>query len=391
MLVAAQVGLSLLLVIAAGLFTRTLHNLQTVDAGFRHEGVLMVDVNVRRALHAENGDGGDSRIAAIFRDGLEAAAGVPGVSAVAVSDFTPISGGYWSQAVQVEGQPATEEETIFLAVSPGFFGTLGMPIRMGRDFTARDDGSAPAAVIVNEEFVRRFVPAGRNPLGQYVSASDSRFWKHLQIVGVVGNSRPYSLREPVRPCAYVSFFQQPAGRIAFGTFEVRAAGSLSAVAAMLPRALGRQLPGVPLEVRAFTAQVEDSIRREILMAQLAGFFGILALILAAIGLYGLLAYAVAQRTPEIGIRIALGAKPGEVVRMMLGRGLLPVAAGIAAALPAAWWGCRFVAALLYGMKPFDPGSVGGAIAVLALVAAAAGFVPARRAAKVNPVAALRQE
>jgi len=144
-------------------------------------------------------------------------------------------------------------------------------------------------------------------------------------------------------------------------------------------------------VRPFTAQVEDSIRREILMAQLAGFFGILALVLAAVGLYGLLAYAVAQRTSEVGIRIALGARPLAVVRMMLTRGMRPVAAGILVGLPVAWWACRFVSALLYGMKPFDATTITGAVVMLTLVALAAGFVPARRAAKVDPMVALRQD
>jgi predicted permease len=389
LLVTVQVALSLLLVIAAGLFTRTLHNLQAIDPGFRHEGVLMVDLDARRAVHA--GPEADQRIASVFRDGLQTLAAIPGVSAAAVSNFTPLSGGYWSQAVQVAGRPASEEDVVFFAVSPGFFAALSMPLRMGRDFSVRDDASAPPAVIVNEEFVRRFLPAGNSPLGQVVSASDSHFWKNMQVVGVVGNSQPYSLREPVRPCLYVPFFQQPPDRLGFGTFEVKAGGSLSSVAADLRRTLGRQFPGVPLEVRPFSAQVEASIRREILMAQLAGFFGVLALILAAVGLYGLLAYAVAQRTPEVGIRIALGAEPFAVVRMMLARGMLPVAAGILIALPVAWWACRFVAALLYGMKPFDLATVAAAVGMLTLVALAAGFVPARRAARVDPMVALRQD
>jgi ABC-type antimicrobial peptide transport system permease subunit len=213
----------------------------------------------------------------------------------------------------------------------------------------------------------------------------------MPIVGIVGNSRPSSLREPARPCIYVPFAQQPPDRMGFGTLEIKASGSLREVAADLQRTLSRQLPGFPLQIRPFTAQVEDSIRREILMAQLAGFFGVLALILAAIGLYGLLAYEVAQRTFEVGIRIALGAEPRAVVRMMLVRGMCPVAAGILIALPVAWCACRFVAALLYGMKPFDRGTITAAVATLTLVALAAGFVPARRAAMVDPMVALRQD
>jgi len=389
LLVTVQVALSLLLVIAAGLFTRTLHNLQAVDPGFRHEGVLMVDFNARRAVHA--GPDADAYVATLFRDGLQALAEVPGVGGAAVSNFTPISGGYWSQAVQVAGQPASDEDVVFFAVSPRFFAALGIPLLRGRDFSPRDDADAPRAAIVNQEFVRRFLPAGLDPLGQIVSASDSRFWRNMQLVGVVGDSRPYSLRQPLRPCVYVAFFQQPPGAMAYGTFEIRAAGSLSAVAGDVRRVLARQFPGTPFEVRPFTAQVEASIRREILMAQLAGFFGILALLLAAVGLYGLLAYAVARRTSEVGIRIALGAEPSAVVRMMLAHGLRPVGAGILIALPVAWWACRLVAALLYGMRPFDPVTIAAAVAALTLVALAAAFVPARRAARVDPMVALRQD
>lgn len=161
--VTAQVAMSLLLLIGAGLFTGTLRNLQTVDPGFRHEGVLMVNLDARSAVHA--GPEANARIAAVFREALESAAGVPGVDAAAVSNFTPISGGYWSQAVQVNGQGASEEDVVFYAVSPGFFAALSMPLKMGRDFSTRDDGSAPPAAIVNEEFVRRLLPSDRSPLG----------------------------------------------------------------------------------------------------------------------------------------------------------------------------------------------------------------------------------
>jgi putative ABC transport system permease protein len=389
LLVTVQVALSLLLLIGAGLFTRTLHNLQSVDPGFRHQGVLMVDIDGRRSVPA--GTEANTRVAALFRDGLDALSKLPGVTAAAVSNFTPISGGMWSQPVQINGQTVPEEIVAFFAVSPGFFNALSIPLRLGRDFSMRDDRTAPPVAIVNEEFVRRLLPGGGNPLGQLVSATDSRLWKNMEIVAVVGNSRPYSLRGSLRPCIYVPFFQQPADQIGFGTFEVKASGSMSAVTTEISQILGRQVRGVPLTVRPFTAQVEDSIRREILMAQLAGFFGILALLLAAVGLYGLLAYAVAQRTSEVGIRIALGAEPRTVVRMMLARGMRPVAAGILIGLPVAWWACRFVSAMLYGMEPFDVITIASAVVTLFLVALVAGFVPARRAANVDPMVAFRQE
>jgi len=379
------VALSLLLLIGAGLFIRTLHNLESIDPGFRHEGVLMADLDGRLAGPADG-----ARVAALFRDALNAVSAVHGVTAASVSNFTPISGGYWSQAVQVKGQPPSEDDIVFFAISPGFFQALSMPLLAGRDFTLRDDAAGPPAAIVNQEFARRFLP-GVNPLGQVISAADSRYWKNMEIVGVVSDSHPYTLREGPRACIYVPFFQQPADRIGYGTFEVKAAGSLNGVAADLSRVLARIAPGAELRIRPFTAQVEASMRRERLMARLAGFFGILALVLAAVGLYGLLAYAVAQRTAEVGIRIALGAEPGAVVRMMLARGMYPVGAGIVIGLPAAWWATRFIATLLYGLKPFDPLTIAAAIATLTGVALAAGLIPARRAAKVDPMTSLRQD
>ncbi len=387
-LVTVQVALSFLLLIGAGLFVRTLHNLETVDLGFRHEGVLMADLDGRRIVPA--GPAADARVAALFRDTLDAVTATPGVAAAALSNFTPISGGYWSQAVQVKGQSPHEEDIVFFAVSPGFFSALSMPLRAGRDFTFRDDAAAPPAAIVNQEFARRFLP-GVNPLGQVISAADSRYWKNMEIVGVAGDSHPNSLREAPRPCIYVPFFQQPPDRIGYATFEVKAAGSLNAMATGLSRTLSRLAPGAELRIRPFTAQVESSMRRERLMARLAGFFGILALVLAAVGLYGLLAYAVAQRAAEVGIRIALGAEPGAVVRMMLARSMRPVVAGILIGLPAAWWTTRLISTLLYGLKPFDPLTIAAAIATLTGVALAAALIPARRAAKVDPMTALRQD
>jgi predicted permease len=387
-LVSTQIALSLLLIIGAGLFIRTLRNLEAIDPGFRHEGVLMLNVDGRRVV--KGGKEADARLAALYREGLHDIAQLQGVQAVSLSNVTPVSGGYWSQAVMINGQPGAQEESIFFAVSPGYFKALSIPVLAGRDFTERDTVGAPSFVIVNEEFVRRLVPNGQ-AIGQRASAADSRFWKNMEIVGVVANSVPYSLREPARPCVYVSFFQQSPENVGFATFEIKAAGSLRAISSAVEQMMQTRLPGLTLKVRSFTAQIEDSMRRELLMAELAGFFGVLALALAAVGMYGLLAYTVTQRTGEIGIRMALGAQRIQVLWMVLAGAMRLIAIGIALGLPAAWWASSLISTMLYGLKPTDPQTIIASVMVLAGAGLLAGFIPAHRASSFEPMAALKYE
>jgi len=387
-LVGAQVALSLLLLVAAGLFVRTLRNLEMVDLGFRHQGVLMLDLDGRRAVGT--GPQADSRIRMLYRESLDALRQVRGVQSVSVSNFTPVSGGFWSQSVLINGAHVSEEEPAFFAVSPDFFAALSIRLQEGRDFTLRDTDGAPAVVIVNQEFVRRYMPGG-HPLGQRVSAGDSRYWQDMEIVGVAGNATPYSLREPARPCVFVPFFQQAAGRMGFGTFEIKAAGSLSGISSAVEAAIRPNVPGMPLKVRAFTDQVENAMGREILMAQLAGFFGLVALILATVGLYGLLSYMVNQRTPEIGIRMALGAHRSYILKTILGGALRLTMLGVLLGLPAVWWSSRLIETMLYGLKPNDPWTIAACVALLALAGLSAALLPAIRASRLDPIAVLKYE
>lgn len=384
-----QIALSLLLLVGAGLFVRTLRNLQAIDPGFRHEGVLLLDVDARPALQAL-GPEGDVRTTAFFRDGLDAISHVHGVQSVSVSNFTPISGGIWTDSVLVNSQRLSDESVVFFGLSPRFFETLGIPVLTGRDFTMRDDNGAPPVVIVNQEFVRRFIPNG-NPLGQRASMADSPDFQNMEVIGIAANSVPYSLRDPIRPSAFVPFFQLPLGRRGFATFEIHAAGSLSAVSSGVEEVIRPRILGVPFKTRSFTAQVEDSIRREILMAQLAGFFGVLALILATVGLYGLLAYMVTRRTNEIGIRMALGAQRSEVLWMVFRSAFRLVVIGVLVGLPAVWWASRLISGLLYGVAPTDPVTMVVSTLLLVTTAVVASFVPARRAARTDPMVALRYE
>jgi len=392
-LVTLQVALSLLLLVGAGLFIRTLWNLKSIDPGFRHEGVLMFDLDVRRALHA-TGPAGDAQVSAFFRDSLSAIRQQTGVASVSLSNYTPISGGYWSLPVIVNGK-STEADLPFYGIAPGYFATLQIPLTAGRDFTMRDDGSGQRVAIVNEEFVRRFM-SGEHALGQRISAdwlgpdpNAAHRGQNMEIVGIVGNIIPYSLRQGIRPCVFVPFFQLPTNRMSFGTFEVRATGSLSAVGSVVSGVLSHALPGTVIQARGFSDQVDASIHGEMLMAQLAGFFSALALVLAAVGLYGLLAYLVTQRTGEIGIRMALGAQRQQVLWAVLDGALRRVFFGVLLGLASTWWASRFLRTLLFGLNPMDPLTIAAAVVLLGAAALVAGFLPAHRASRVDPIVALR--
>src|SRR5258706_5250275 len=259
------------------------------------------------------------------------------------------------------------------------------PLVVGRDFTDRDDASAPPVAIVNEAFARRWFPDGR-PIGRRVSAGRSLL--DMQIVGVVRDAISQSLREPPPPAVYVPLFQR---QTEFPTFIVYASGSLARVASVLRGELQPKLPGTAIQVHTLSAQVEAALVQERLMATLAAAFGALALILAAIGLYGLLAYTVARRTSEIGIRMALGANRGEVMWSVIQDALRLLALGIIAGVPAAWAGSRLITAMLFGLTATDPATIFGAAAILAVVGLLAGFFPGPRASPVPPMGALKYE
>jgi predicted permease len=311
----------------------------------------------------------------------------PGVASASISSHTPLSGSTWSEAVVPKGQTLPQRDNaIFVAAGPNFFATMRTPLIAGREFDERDQGTARVA-IVNQTFAARHFP-GRNPLGQYLTATVSRPASDLQIVGIVKDAVNASLRAAPQAMVYVSWFQLPSGS---ATILVRANGSLSGTAAAIRKHLQPSFPTTPLEVHGLDEQVERTLVRERLLARLAGGFGGLGLLLAAVGLYGLLAYSVARRTKEIGVRMALGAQPGGVVWMVAKRALQLVGFGVAVGLPAAWVLSRYVSSMLFGLTATDPAVVAGAIMMLATAGLAAAYLPARRAARVDPMTALRHE
>jgi predicted permease len=380
-LVSAQVALSLLLLVGAGLFVRTLQNLLNVDPGFRREGVLVVDLDGQREGYE------DARLTAFYSDLLDRVQRIPGVVSASISTHTPLSGWTWTEAVAPKGQPVPERDNaMFVGAGPNYFATMQTRLLAGREFDARDRGTANVAV-VNQAFAERYFP-GRNPLGEYVSATVTKPPSELQIVGVAQNAMKDSLRGTPRPTVYVAYFQRGSGS---DSLEIRAAGSLSQIAAAIHKELQPSFPNTPVEVRALTAQVEQTLLEERLMAKLAGGFGALGLLLACVGLYGLLAYSVVRRTKEIGVRMALGAQRGAVLWMVARRALGLVAAGIVIGVPVSWLLARKVQAMLFGLTATDPGIVVTAVVLLSMAGLVAAYFPARRAARVDPTTALRHE
>jgi predicted permease len=385
-LACAQIALSLLLLVGAGLFTQTLRNLRRVDSGFEAGGVLLADLDARR----EELSG--AALLAFYEELLERTRAIPGVASASLSSNVPLSGSSWSEAAVPAGQPLPDRDTaLFVAVMPDFFATLGTRLIAGRDLSSSDVGS-PSVAIVNKAFARTYF-GGRVPLGESITATVTRPASTLEIVGMVEDSAAGSLRAPARPTVYVSYAQRAlsGGFTLATTLEARIVGSRSAAAEALRAALSDRLPNAPVEVRALSDQVDRALVQERLMASLAGAFGALGLLLAGIGIYGLLAYRMARQTREIGIRIALGARESSVL-WLAGKSVLRLlVAGLAVGLPAAWAASRYVESMLFGLRPTDPFVLGGAAALLGAAAIAAAYFPARRAARLEPMTALRLE
>jgi len=311
------------------------------------------------------------------------------VISASLSSNTPLSGGIWSEPVSVNGQPLTQESVHVNSIAPRFFETLGTPLVLGRDFTERDGPGAGGVAIVNENFVRRYLPEG-HPLGQQISMPGTS--NTMEIVGIVKDTVSWSLREPAPPFVYRSYFQYPKN-IGFASFEIRAGSSLAQTAGRVRDVLRARFPetSAQAQIQTMTEQVKRTLTQERLLAALGTSFGALALILAAVGLYGLLAYTVARSTSEIGIRMALGAERAEVLWGVFKGALRLLGWGIALGIPAAYGGSRLISSMLFGLTATDPFTILGATLLLGASAILAAFLPARRASRVDPMVALRYE
>jgi putative ABC transport system permease protein len=382
-LVAGQVALSLVLLVAAGLFLGTLRNLWAVDPGFTRHNVIIIAANTEQA-----GVPMAKRLNA-YREILDRLRALPGVAAAASSILTPISPEGWAQPVEAEGFAEKSPQAtlmFFNRVSPGYFATLRTPLLLGRDFNDRDGINAPKAMIVNESAARQFFgPAG--PIGKTISMNKDDVFR---IVGVVKDSKYNRINEKDRRIGYMAGDQdaEPGPNI---RFIVRADVPVETLIPAARAAIVGVNRGISLEFRNFEAQVSESLLQPRTVALLSSIFGSLALVLSMVGLYGITSYAVTRRKGEIAIRMALGAPRQAVVRLMLGDTVVLLAIGIAAGLAASLAAGRLVTSLLFGVRPRDPAQLLGAVMVLAAATALAAYLPARRAARLDPMAALREE
>jgi len=384
MLVVAQVAMSLVLLAGAMLFVRSLQKLLAVDAGFRPEGIVAVSVDFRDAHYAKE------RIVGIRRQMLARLQEKTGAIAAGQVGMTPVGGGGWDSNVYAEGT-AGSTLSLFNRAGPGYFRTMGTSFVAGRDFDEHDNLSAPRVAIVNEEFARKIFP-GKNPVGQSfrrqegANQTDSLFL----VVGLVRNTKYYELREDFRPIAFVAEDQDEDPGPG-GTFVLRTNAPLGEFYRAAEAAVAEFNPNLGIDFKVLTTQLKESLTRDRLMAVLAGAFGFLAGLLAVLGLYGVIAYMVARRRNEIGVRIALGASRRQVMGLVLREAVLLLAIGITVGAGLAAWAGQAAASMVYGLKPRDPVTLCSAIALLAGVALLASYGPALRASRLQPMDALRDE
>jgi len=402
-LVVAQVALTVVVLVGAGLLVHTLKNLQSIDPGFDSNNVL--NFHVDPTLSGYKGD----RLGQLFRELRDRFSAIPGVLSVSYSHSPLLSGSLMVKGFHLHGKPDEQQsDADFLNVGPGFFETMRMPITLGRNFmsaeytmAASEAGSrcsnasisqVPVAAVVNESFVRTYFPR-RNPIGQRFGGGDDPEDDNpnqckdpgWQIVGLVHDAKYNDLRREVHPTFYVPSAED-------GTFELRTAGDPTMAVSAVRDVLRRSGFDLPLfDIKTESQQIDELLFQERLIARLSGVFGLLALLLACIGLYGLLSNEVARRTHEIGIRMALGAQSGDVLRSVVGHGIVLALMGAAIGTVASLGVTRFLRSMLYDVKPDDPMTLVGVTALLLVVALAACYIPARRATRVDPLVALRYE
>jgi len=383
-LLVLQMALSLVILVAAGLFVQTLIKMESIELGFNRDNVLTFSVNATQAGY------GDAKAFEFYGKLRDRFTQIPEVRSASVSDIRLVGGRMFTEVSVGGGKP---EGSLVVSVGPDFLSTMQIPLLLGREMGRGDMARPHKAAMVNQEFVKRMM-SGRNPLGRFVSfGSGSCANCSAEIVGVSGNAMVgRGVTDEFRPVVFVPYTMNVWGGLRDMYYELRTTGNPLALTGMVSEVVRHADPLLPVtDIQTQDAVIDGTINREVIFARLCSGFAVLALLIACVGLYGSVSYSVARRTGEIGIRMALGATRQSVIRMMLGEVLLVASLGFAIGIPASLAGSKLVNAFLYQTEPHDPLTIGGAAASLLMAAILAGYPPARSAANIDPLSALRHE
>ena len=384
--VVAQVALSLLLLVGAGLFTRTLIKLQSIPSGFNQENAMLFRVDTSATGYKDD----DPRLPAMLREVEDKVREIPGVQAASFAFFVFHQGMWSGPAYTREPNSLTDDsrEIRNNVVGQDYFTAMGIPLVQGRALGPQDTDKSQKVAVISESMAQRFFPSG-SPLGKRFGIDGPESTEKIEVVGVVKDAKVLVLAEPFQPMAYYPHSQSPA---ALGNFVVRFSGSAGSVVPQVRQTIKQVNRTLPIDdVVSLSDHIGRSLVQQKLIARLASFFGLLALLLACIGLYGVMSYGVARRTNEIGIRMALGARGQSVLWLVLREALMLVGIGLIVGVVASLLVTKTAESLLYELKPNDPLTIALATLLLAVVALFAGYLPARRAARVDPMVALRDE
>jgi predicted permease len=387
-LVVIQVALSLILLVGAGLFARSLIKLQQENLGFNRDNVLLVNLDMRLAGYKAN------ELSGVYRQLHERLSALPNVSSATIASYSPMQGTNTNSTITVRGYtPAKDEDTSVsdVMVGPNFSETLGVPLLLGRDIGLQDTPSSQKVAVVNQAFARSYFH-DENPIGRRATFDENSDKDDFEIVGVLGDSKYDSAKSQPDRTVFRPILQVQDQQTFSNVFELRTVGDPLSLSAEVRAAIAQVSDKIPIgNVTSLRVQTDEALKQEKLIAQLVSFFGLLGLLLSCVGLYGIMAHAVVRRTNEIGIRMALGAERRDIVWMVLKESLLLVAIGLVVGIPAAWGAAHLIASQLFGVNPTDPVTLLTAVVALTLVAASAGYLPARKASRVNPLIALRYE